>query len=141
MSYFKAILQGFPNVYVSVSGDETLYENITWEGGDPLPIKSVLDQWIIDHPNYETLPTPLTKLEFRKLFTLSERVIIDNAQTNPSISSENKAILFTMQKDMELATEIDLTNSDTIAGVNFLESLGLIATGRAEQVLSNTPPV
>jgi hypothetical protein len=49
-------------------------------------------------------------------------------------------MLITMNKDMELSQSVFLTNPDVAAGVGFLETLGLIAPGRAAEVLSNTPP-
>jgi tRNA(Ser,Leu) C12 N-acetylase TAN1 len=46
-----------------------------------------------------------------------------------------------MAKDMELSAEVQLTNPNTIAGVQMLEQLGLIGVGRAAQVLANRVPV
>jgi len=71
---------------------------------------------------------------------LNERVAVDNAQINPNIPAQYKAILLTMAKDMELSAEVQLGNTDVQQGVQLLEQLGLIGAGRANQILSNTAP-
>lgn len=46
LSYMSAIGENWPNVICKCVGDPNFYENIIWEGGDPLPDKSTLDAWI-----------------------------------------------------------------------------------------------
>ena len=36
--------------------------------------------------------------------------------------------------------DVELSNPGTIAGVNFLQQLGLIGTGRATEILANQAP-
>lgn len=81
-------------------------------------------------------PTPriLTKLAFRRRFTLAERIAMDGAPDNPALPAEARAALRTMARDLELAEEIDLDDSDVIAGLALLEQLGIIASGRAAEV-------
>ena len=83
----------------------------------------------------------ITKFQFRKLFTLEERMVIDNAQYNPAFTGSVKAAIATMQKDMEVSATVDLYLPDTIAGVNYLVSVGVLNAVRAERILSNLPPV
>lgn len=135
LTYIQALSTGFPGVQFSATGDT--YEDITYVGGSPMPTKQALDDWIAANP---TGYIEITKYEFRKLFTLAERIAIDAAPTNTNIPANYRAMLVTMNKDMELSSVVILTNPDVAAGVNFLEQLGLIAPGRAAEVLLNTPP-
>jgi hypothetical protein len=43
-------------------------------------------------------------------------------------------MLRTLEKDLELAQDIDLDDPDVIAGLAFLEALGLLADGRADEI-------
>ena len=88
----------------------------------------------------------LTKLQFRNRFTAAEKRAIEFASLdNPSASQEDRlkaADLRVFLADVEAATpepdgtSIDLDDPRTVAGVNALESYGLIATGRAAEILS-----
>jgi hypothetical protein len=86
-------------------------------------------------------PLMLTKYQFRKLFTLAERTAIDNIQYNSAFSGSIKATVTTLQKDLEVSGEVDLHLVDTISGVKFLESIGLIKAGRAARIIANLPPL
>ncbi len=138
-TYIKAISIGFPLVQCHSLGDGSVYEDIVWDGGEPLPSKATLDAWIASNP--ESQPERvLTKYQFRKLFTFTERIGIDNFAANTNISAQNKAILSTIIKDLEVSGEVQLDNPDVASGIGFLEQVGLIGAGRAAQILSNTPP-
>ena len=88
----------------------------------------------------------VTKLQFRNLFSAQEKVAIEFASLdNPNGTQEERlaaAGLRVFLADVESATpepdgtSIDLDDPRTIAGVNALESYGLIATGRAAEILS-----
>lgn len=45
-TYMLAIGSGWPNVQCSAIGDGSVYEQIIWQSGDPLPPKADLDIWI-----------------------------------------------------------------------------------------------
>ena len=138
-TYIQAIGIGFPGVECHAPGVGAVYEDIIWDGGSPMPSKDALDTWIA--ANQQTASVPLTKYEFRKLFTFNERVAIDNAPTNTTISAQYRAAIVTMLKDLEVSGSVFLTNPDVISGLNSLEELGLLGPGRAVQILANTPPV
>lgn len=70
----------------------------------------------------------ITKLAFRNRFTSPEKVALYNAAKT---SAEIQIYL----DDVNAATFIDLQRPDTRAAVHGLESLGLLAAGRALQVL------
>lgn len=76
-----------------------------------------------------------THFTFRQLFTTTEQVAIDNYETG-SFTSDQKANLKTIAKNFEAAQEIVPTDPRTIAGVQYYESIGLIAPGRSAQILA-----
>lgn len=88
----------------------------------------------------------VTKLQFRNLFTSGEKLAIEFASLdNPNGTQEERlqaAALRVFLADVEAATpepdgtSIDLDDPRTVSGVNALESYGLIATGRATEILS-----
>jgi len=135
----QAIGEGFPAVYCHAPGDGSDYSTIVWDGGAPLPSQETLDAWIAANPN-GTTGIILTKYQFRMLFTLNERIAIDSAPMNTAIPANYRAMLNTMTADLAQSGEVHLAQADVIAGVNFLEQLGLIATGRAAQILANQAP-
>ena len=87
--------------------------------------------------------TRITKLAFRNRFTQAEKVAIEIAAlddtTKPMVVRAQSAALRSSQADILSATFIDLTRTDTRAGVQMLESAGLLASGRALVIL-DTPP-
>jgi len=94
--------------------------------------------WLYDGSNFTEPKQPevepfktsiLTPYEFLKRFTSEERKAIKAATlTNPDVDD-----LWTM---FTVAQNIDLKNEDTINGVNALESLGILAKGRAAEILT-----
>ena len=140
ISYLDALRQGFPTTMAVALGDPFVYDNLDWTGGDAIPSQDDLDAWIAANPGWN--PTlELTKYQFRQLFTLEERVAVDNYASNNAIPANYKAILFTMVKDLDLSEVVHLDNPQVAAGVNMLAQLGLITAPRATAILSNTKPV
>ena len=90
-------------------------------------------------------PTPapeyrrITKLAFRNRFTKAEKAGIEFAAlddpTAPISQRQQAAALRADLKDQEQATFIDLNDEDTRTGVITLEAVGLIAAGRAVEIL------
>lgn len=76
------------------------------------------------------VPLPyLTKLAFRNRFTQAEKVAIYTAKVN-SIP------LQIFLDDVNTATYIDPFRPDTLAGVFGLEQAGILATGRAKEIIT-----
>ncbi|WP_440110331.1 hypothetical protein [Acidovorax sp. BL-A-41-H1] len=79
------------------------------------------------------------KLAFRNRFTRAEKVALEMAALdNPAASlaqRQQSAALRADLKDQEGATFIDLDHADLRTGVQALEAAGLIAAGRALQIL------
>lgn len=138
MTYLEIIRLKFPQFTVVQVLDDT-YEGIVWNELDTStkPTKEQLDAAIAEYLGTNNI----TKYQFRKLFTLAERVAVDNAQANPNIAAQHKATLVTIMKDLEVSGVVELHNPDVAQGVRFLEQVGLIATGRADCILSNLPPI
>lgn len=82
----------------------------------------------------------LTKLQFRRLFLPTERVKIDafnvNFENHPALSQEQKAVIRTALADYTVASDIRLDDEATISAIYMYEALGLIAAGRAAEILS-----
>lgn len=84
---------------------------------------------------------PLTKYQFRQRFTFPERVAIDQFNggvylVSDALTAEQKASITMMLEDYKAATEVRLSDPATIAAVQMYEGLGLIAYGRAVEVLN-----
>jgi len=73
--------------------------------------------------------TILTKLEYMNRFTDSELAAIYTA------AKQSIEIEIWLEK-FKLATEIDLSDPRTIAGVQALEAVGLIGASRADEILA-----
>ena len=135
MNYIEAVSIGFPKAPCHTDGNPEDYSAIVWDS-ETIIEKDVLDTWILNNQSINTQRI-LTKYQFRKLFTFQERIAIDNFAANPAIPDQQKAILSTILKDLELSTEVDLDNPDVREGVYFLETIGFIAPNRASEIISN----
>ena len=91
--------------------------------------------WTFDGANLisnGTNTTKITKLAFRERFTIAEMTgIYATMPTNFTLQA--------MIANQQVATFVDLSRSDTIAGVGYLVSIGLITQDRATAILT-TPP-
>lgn len=76
---------------------------------------------------------PLQKIDFLRLFTQAERVAIRNAaKVNNQIED--------YQEMLNNSTVVILSDPDIQTGVPLLEAVGLLAPGRAAQILANEAP-
>lgn len=72
----------------------------------------------------------LTRYEFRSRFTAAEKVAMyDSADTMVRVFLD----------DVQSAENINVTDQDTIDGVAYLSSMGLIAAGRDAEILAGIP--
>jgi len=83
---------------------------------------------------------PLTKYQFRQLFTYPERIAIDafnlSFESNAQLTAEQKAAIRTNLADFAASSAVHLSNPQTMAGVQMYEALGLIAPGRAAEIIN-----
>lgn len=75
----------------------------------------------------------ITKLALRNRFTITEKVMIEAAAAQ---NTTDGFLLKSWLADFNVSTYVDLSRTDTITGINFLEQKGLIASGRADQILN-----
>ena len=83
--------------------------------------------------------TRLTRLQFRTRFTAQEKAMLELAAmddaTAPTAQRLQAASLRAYLADLAAAEFVDMADATTVAGVQALEAAGLLATGRAAQVL------
>ena len=101
--------------------------------------------WAEPAPVEPPVPDPVvpvrhvTKLAFRNRFTQAEKVTLEIAALdNPAATMPERqqaAGLRAALKDQENATYIDLERAETRAGVINLETFGILAAGRALEIL------
>lgn len=81
-------------------------------------------------------------LAFRRRFTLAERAAIEWAAVDradqPDALRQQAAMLRATLADQAAAKFIDLEDATTVAGVQGMEAMDLIAPGRAAEILSAT---
>lgn len=89
-----------------------------------------------------TLPAQrkLTRLQFRNLFTPAEKAglelaALDDPTAEPAQRMQ-AAMLRAYLADLAAAEFVDLDDPATASGVQMLETAGLIAPGRSEQILA-----
>lgn len=84
--------------------------------------------------------TIITRAAFRARFTQAEKIAIELAGLDdPSAPMEVRsqaAAIRTYLKDVDAAEFIDLTDPATAGGVQALEAAGLLAEGRAVEILT-----
>lgn len=81
----------------------------------------------------------ITKAAFRNRFTDSEKITSELMSIdNPSDTLQKRQIAAALRvanADVMASTYIDLERPDTIKGVQMMESIGVIAKGRADEIL------
>lgn len=83
--------------------------------------------------------TRITRLAFRNRFTQPEKVMLELAAlddpTAPMAQRQQSAAIRVYLADVAASAFVDLARTDTRAGVQALEAAGLLAPGRALQIL------
>jgi len=127
----------FPDAYVveAVAADGT----VTIAGSS---FDSTFIEVVSAAPPAPPAPPPsrkVTRLSFRNRFTAPEKVAIELASlddpTAQMAQRQQAALLRAYLRDVEAASSVDLAYSQTRAGVQALEAVGLLAAGRALQIL------
>lgn len=131
MSYYITYNPALNNALVGVTETEpnSIPEGMAIKGhpGDfPDMSKMAYNPAVLDF--YTKPDTALTKLKFIKRFTAMEYATIKGA-------AANNATLDYYWQMLMLAEEVRLDDPDTMAGVTMLEQVGLLAPGRAAEIL------
>lgn len=83
--------------------------------------------------------TRITRLAFRNRFTQAEKVMLELAALDdpaaPIAQRQQSAAIRVYLADVAASAFVDLARTDTRAGVQSLEAAGLLAPGRALQIL------
>ena len=122
-----------------VGGQRTVYPAAAF-GGVLIEIKDYTPPAPVPEP-----PAPelryITKLAFRNRFTTKEKVMIELAGAyNPADPIQKQQLAATVRvsnADIASSTYIDLDRPDTRAGVKSMEDFGLLAVGRADEILDS----
>lgn len=122
---------------------ETVYayssENLDHLQLFPLEVFNHLKE--VDVLKTEVSTKRITRLAFRNRFKPSEKVTLEIAAIdNPSAnmtSRQQSAALRSYMSDVNSASFVDLNREDTRSGVMMLETLGLLAQGRAIEILDS----
>ena len=103
---------------------------------------SRIDDYRVDEDGTLVLlaQTRLTRLQFRNRFTALEKAQLElAAMDDPSAEPAQRlqsASLRAYLADLAAAEFVDLADQSTVAGVNALEAAGILAEGRAAEVLA-----
>ena len=83
----------------------------------------------------------ITKLAFRNRFTMKEKVAIELAgNINPNDTAQKQQLAATVRAsnaDIAASSYIDLDRQETRAGVKSMETFGLLAAGRSDEILDS----
>lgn len=98
----------------------------------------------VEAPVEPPLPRPwITKFAFRSRFHQAEKIAIEIASLDdpaaPMQQRSMAAALRANQADVAVAQFVDLNRPDTRSGVIALEQFGLLAAGRALEILDAAP--
>lgn len=119
-------------------------------GQESIIPKSIVDTGytITDYTPPAPVPEPpapefryITKLAFRNRFATKEKVMIELAGAyNPADPVQKQQLAASVRvsnEDIAASTYIDLDRPDTRAGVKSMEDFGLLAVGRADEILDS----
>ena len=112
---------------------------------DDVTPEGYVNEGLTSNPGYlelivNDLGRKITPLAFLNRFTTAEQVAAELASVdNPSATLQSRQMAATLRvylRNINVAAYIDLDREDTQAGVISLESAGILAIGRANDILS-----
>lgn len=119
------------NTVINIAlADSPLAEN--WVESETAGVGWSYVDGVFSPPAEPPAPPPvreLTKIDYLKRFTQEERIAIRSAAKVNPVAEDYIELL-------NAATVIHLDDPDTVKGVKTLEAAGLLAPGRAEQILA-----
>lgn len=118
--------------YTAQAGEVVIAAGPAMTAADAFDWQYLNGAWV---PPTPVNPRILTPLQFRQRLTLAERVALDGFEDS-ALPVQAKAMLRTLLADLAVAKDVDLDNPSTVQGLQFIESVGIIAPGRAAQIVS-----
>lgn len=117
-------------------------EEITWQFEDMIAMPNDIElnkDWVYNTETAEFEATQprqpiLSKLALIQRLEESEQILLFFPDDAPNVPAEAKLPLKLFAKQIELANYIDVDRPDTVAGLQRLESLGLLAAGRVNAI-------
>jgi len=92
----------------------------------------------------QVIPTNLTHLEFRRLFTTTEQELCDELEatfeSNAMLDAAQKRTLRTGYKNFYAASKVDLTDPAIPPMLGLYVAIGLLSTERQAQILQGVKP-
>ena len=108
--------------YISISAFDKSLVGKQWNGSE-----------FIDGPPPPTPVKSWDELQLKREFTQAERLAIRTARlTDPVVDD----VMDLLEATTRSGGRVMADDSDLIAGLNYMESVGLLAAGRANEVLS-----
>lgn len=139
-TYIQAIGIGFPGVECHGNGDGSVYADLVWDAGLPLPSQETLDSWIASNNGVAANGTKITVYAFRQRLSMQEKMAIDIASIDvPTGTVEQRhlsAFLRVMLLDLAEVSFVDLTDERLGQMLGALEQYGLIGEGRAAEIIN-----
>lgn len=108
---------------------------------DPFGVVRTLasDDPITEQQVFNALYPNITRLQFRRLFTLNERIALDGIEASAA-PDLTKATVRTLKEDFASAQFISLEDPLTVQAINAFAQMGLINSGRVAQILAGQIP-
>lgn len=132
---------------ITPEGDPTVVRYVALDAGDddPAPFDRwddatqafVADGWTPPAPPAPAPPTVMSRLAFQSRYTVAEQVAIELAADGTTVgyTPEQRATLRVLDRALQNATEINLTDPRTVQGVQAHATMLLITAARATQIL------
>lgn len=130
--------QSQPLAHYQNYGDETLTIDVARTVVVALrPVVSWTAEQILAYK--ASIPRRISRLALRNRLTTDEKIAFELAQTNdpgaPLEARQVAAGLRVLEKDLAAGQYVDLNGTATQAGLHQLESLGILAAGRADAII------
>lgn len=88
----------------------------------------------------EKLAKPLTRYQFRQLFTSAEKLAIDGWAEDSNLTGNLRAAVRTAMKEFDAVTEVVVTLPETSTLLGVLVAAGYLTENRVNQILNKETP-
>lgn len=113
---------------IALSDEDHVAPGWRLEGGQFVAVEA--------EPAREPIKTTMTKYQFRRRFTLDELVRFDNPELFVELTPHQRAMVNTLMRSFEAATEIDLNDAQLRLGLQLMVDWGLLTPERRDEILN-----